>query len=147
MVTTFETNFTVLPKDCNYMTPLIFGGEFLARLDLAAAGCVQQLLQSTPTNCDNAVTYKVNTTFHKPSYMGDLIKLYAEIVELRAKAIKVQVEAHRIPRTVAGVGTAALKNPEPIHVASAEFVFITRLGEKYWAHGLTLGSPAWTNPY
>jgi acyl-CoA hydrolase len=128
----FETNFTVLPRDCNYMQPLIFGGEFMARLDIAAAQCVTQLLQHSDTECDNAVTYKANFEFHKPSFQGDTIFINCEITELRYKAVKVEVKAYRTPR----VG----KFPKREHVATAEFVFVTRIGDKYAFHGLQLDS-------
>ena len=127
-VAEFETNFTVMPTDCNYMTPLIFGGEFFARMDLAAAGLVKQVLQYNDTPADNAVTYVFDGQFHGPSYLGDQIDLYAHLVSLGNTSVKVQVTAYRTPHTI--------KNPARKHVATANFVFVTRKGEEYVPHNL-----------
>lgn len=123
----FETSFTVLPKHCNYLYPMIFGGAFFSELDLCAASCVTRLLHESI--CDCAVTYKVlDVTFHKAAYAGDIIFMRAEVVELKHKAIVVKVTAEREKRAVAGQD----------HIADAKFVFISKKGDEYVPHGLTL---------
>lgn len=137
MNTKFETNFVVMPEHTNYLAPMIFGGAFFAELDLCAAQCVTRLLYDSP--CKAAVTHKFEGCFHKPCYAGDLIFLQAEVVELRHKAIKVEVRAYREKRG----------KPERDYVAFASFVFvsvsdISNVQEKpdllpYGYHKLSLG--------
>lgn len=120
-----------MPEHCNYRFPQIFGGAFIAKLDLCAAAACSELLQFSDSSCDNAVTYKVlELTFHKAAQLGDQIFMEAEIVELRDNAIVVQVEAYRQPRDV--------KYPTRIHTASARFVFVTLEGTRYTPHRLKL---------
>lgn len=124
----FENSFTIMPRDCNYMMPMIFGGAFFSQLDLTAACCVDRLLHDS--ECDSAVTHMFEGTFHKPTYAGDTIYMRAEIVELRHKAVVVKVRAERERR--------AQKGRE--HVADAKFVFVTRKDGNYHPHGLSLNS-------
>ena len=131
MNTKYETSFLVLPTQCNHKFPLIFGGAFFSQLDLAAACCVRQLLHYT--NCDNAVTFKYNGTFHAPSFLGDMIYITAEVTEVRLKTISVRVEAYKEAHP-----TEEIKEPKREHVATADFVFVTMLGDKYVNHGLSL---------
>jgi len=123
----FESNFTVMPQDCNYTQKVVFGGAMLAQLDITAAACVARLLRSSGT-AESGVTYKVSVTFHKPSHCGDIIFLTAKIVELRKKAIVVAMEAHKEER----------HSPERTHVATGEFVFVSMKGENYVHHHLSL---------
>ena len=76
------------------------------------------------------MTHKFAGGFVGPSYLGDLITLKGEVVELREKAIKIKVYAGRQERT--------RLNVEPKIVAVAEFVFVARAGETYIHHGLEL---------
>lgn len=123
----FETTFTVLPKHCNYMYPMVFGGAFFSELDLCAAACAKRLLQAS--DCDSAVTYKVtDLTFHKAAHSGDIIFMRAEIVDLRRKAIVVKVSADR----------EAGATPGRDHVADVTFVFVSKKGEEYVPHGLSM---------
>lgn len=124
--TTFETTFTVLPHQCNYMLPMIFGGAFFSELDLAAACCVNRLLHDS--ECDSAVTHKFSGTFHAPAQMGDIIFLKAEVVELRHKSVRLIVTAERERRAEKGRDK----------VADAEFVFVTKKDGKFCNHGLSL---------
>lgn len=129
--TKFGNSFIVMPDMCNFRMPQIFGGAFMAQIDLCAASCCSELLQHSDSPCDNAVTYKVlELTFHKAAQLGDMVLLEAEVVELRNNAIVVQVEAYRQPR--------AVKYPERIHTASAKLVFVTLAGDKFHPHGLKL---------
>ncbi|MBS1722500.1 MAG: hypothetical protein JSS66_05775 [Armatimonadetes bacterium] len=132
--TTFTSSFIVMPEHCNYRLPQIFGGAFMAQLDLCAASACTELLQFSDSPCDNAVTYKVlELTFHKAAQLGDIVFMEATVVELRNNAIVVQVEAYRQPRED--------KFPERIHAATSKFVFVTLKGDKYHPHRLELAAP------
>ena len=123
---THENSFVVLPKHTNYMYPLIFGGAFMAELDLCAATLANRMVKKSPS-VNNAVTHKANFEFIAPSYSGDVIIMKAEVTELRKKAVVVKVIAHREPR-----GSEVLEK-----VAAAEFVFVTRKDDKYKDHFLS----------
>lgn len=128
-----STNFIVLPKHTNYMYPLIFGGAFFSEMDLCAAWLSTIVISYSPV-ADNAVTYKANITFLAPCYSGDNIDLRADLVELRDKAMGIEVEAFRKSRE---------KPLDPVKVAEAYFVFIARKGyvketAKYVNHQLEL---------
>jgi acyl-CoA hydrolase len=131
MNTKFNTSFLVLSTHTNHHIPLIFGGKFFAELDIAAYSCVRQVLYQT--ECDNAVTYKFNGEFHKPSYMGDVIYIESEITEMRHKTITVKVMAWREPPP-----TGKAEDSQRILVASADFVFVTMKNGEYVNHGLSL---------
>lgn len=120
----FETNFTVLPKHCNYHIPMIFGGEFFAQMDLAAAMCVSRLLHDS--ECDSAVTHKFSGEFLAAAEMGDMIFIRCEVTELRKKAVVVSVTADREKRATPGRD----------RVAIAEFVFVTKKNGEFCHHGL-----------
>ncbi len=62
MQTELTTFFTVLPKHCNHHMPMIFGGHFMAEMDIAAAMLVAKLLVNS-TTATHAVTYKYDGTF------------------------------------------------------------------------------------
>ena len=122
----FETNFVVMPKHCNYMYPMIFGGHFFSEMDLAAASCVNRLLHSS--ECDSAVTYKFEGTYHAAAESGDLIFLYAKVIELRSKAVVVSITAYREKRA----------EEKRDFIAKAKFVFCTKKQGQFHPHGLTL---------
>ena len=46
----YTTSFIVFPKHCNHLKDLIFGGAFMAELDLAAAHCVRKALVGSELN-------------------------------------------------------------------------------------------------
>jgi acyl-CoA hydrolase len=123
----FNNAFVVLPKHCNYMYPLIFGGAFMAELDLCAAVLANKIVKMT-NDVDNAVTYKADITFEAPSYSGDVIHMEAQATELRKKSISITVYAYREPRDT----------EQRKLVAVANFVFITRIGEVYHPHNLEI---------
>jgi acyl-CoA hydrolase len=110
----FETTYTILPADTNYMTPLVFGGAFFAQLDLCAAQTANRFLHAS-TTCHAAVTHKAEVVFSKPTYSGDLIFMRGEIVEIGKKSIVVEVTANREKRGKPGRDLAA----------KARFVFIS----------------------
>ncbi len=124
---THSNSFVVMPVHTNYMYPLIFGGAFMSELDLCASILVNKLVKIS-TEVDNAVTHKADFIFHAPSYAGDVIYMDATVEELGKKSIIVKVEAYREPRN----------SMERIHVATSQFVFVTRSGEKYKQHLLKL---------
>lgn len=126
MELTYETSFTIMPNQCNYHTPLVFGGALFSQMDLCAAVCATRLLRCSPAKCDSAVTHKANITFHKPSFLGDIVFLKAEVVELRKKAIVLKVTAEKEERL----------NPERIFIAEGDFVFVSKKGEEYIHHGI-----------
>ena len=125
MNTVFETNFTVMPTDANYMYPLIFGGAFFAQMDLCAARTANRFLYESNT-CDGAVTHKVeNLTFTKPCYVGDLIHLTGTVVQVGVKSVVVNVVAER-----EGVVPRDLRHPlcnsfYTEKVAEGKFIFIS----------------------
>lgn len=122
-----SNSFVVMPTHTNYMYPLIFGGAFMGELDLCAATLVNKLVKKSLT-VDNAVTHKADFTFHAPSYAGDVIYMDAVVVDFGKKSIVVKVEAYREPRD----------SSDRIHVATSQFVFVTRMGDEYKAHNLKL---------
>lgn len=123
----FNTSFIVMPKHCNYMMPMIFGGQFLAEMDLCAASCVRRVLLEN--ECDAAVTYKVeDVTFLAAAKMGNLVYLDAEIVEMRTKAVVVNVKGYRNKEKIG----------ELEQLAEGRFVFLTMKDGKFHPHGLTL---------
>lgn len=122
----FETTFVVMPTHCNYHYPMIFGGAFFGEMDLCAAQCVSRLLHAS--ECDSAVTYKYDGTFYAAAECGDIVFLTAEVVELRHKAIKLSVKAYRERRC----------KPGRDFVAEASFVFVTKKGDVFTPHGLTM---------
>ena len=122
-----STSFMVLPRHTNDMSPLIFGGKFMSELDLCAA-VLSNMFVKKSNKVNNAVTYKANFEFHGPSYCGDVIYMDASIVDLGRKSIVMEVRAYREP-----------KNEEKrYHVATANFVFVTRLNDTYVEHGMKL---------
>lgn len=125
----FETNFLVMPHHCNHHDEAteIFGGSFFGEIDKAGYCCVCRLLQDS--ECDSCVTHKVlEGAFHAAAYRGDLIFLEAEVVELRKKAVVVEVKAFREKQAIRGRD----------YVAKWKFVFVTKKDGKFHHHGLTL---------
>jgi acyl-CoA hydrolase len=122
----FETNFTVMPTDTNYHYPMIFGGAFFSKMDLAAACAVSRLLHDS--ECDSAVTHKFEGEFFSAAKCGDIIFLKCKIVELRKKAIVVEVVATREKRATKGADL----------IAKAKFVFVSKKDEEFCYHGLSL---------
>lgn len=105
----YERDFLIFPQHANHKKTLIFGGAFLAELDLTAAFTVSKFLKENNSKLES-VTHKLGTTtFHKPSYVGDCLNLMGEITEANGKHICLTVKAYR--------------NKELI--ADTSFVFIT----------------------
>jgi acyl-CoA hydrolase len=141
MNTIHESNFTVMPMHANYLSPLIFGGASFSELDLCAAKTVRRFLYASKT-CKQAVTHKANVTWFKPCYVGDLMYLRGEVVEVGKKSIVVNVNMDR-EELFAG-------DPCRVTIASGQFIFVSisqlppeglinRPGTLPYAHhGLTL---------
>jgi len=96
----YTTSFIVFPKHCNHLREVIFGGQFMAEMDLAAAHCIRRLLFKANEGVEHAVTPKTHFDFQKPAYLGDLIELEAEVKSLGEKSIVVQVVAWRNRKNV-----------------------------------------------
>jgi acyl-CoA hydrolase len=128
----FESNFTVMPDQCNYMFPMIFGGAFFSQIDLCAACCVTRLLHDSLL-ADSSVTYKVlDLTFHRAAECGDIIFMEADVVELRHKSVTVAIKAYREKRA----------KPGREFIADATFVFVTKKGDEFVNHGLSMPQAA-----
>jgi len=97
----YTTSFIVFPKHCNHLKDLIFGGAFMAELDLAAAHAVRIALIGNTNGIENAVTYKATFEFLKPSYVGDLLEIDAEVTNFGTKSVEVLVTAKRGRDTIA----------------------------------------------
>jgi acyl-CoA thioesterase YciA len=124
----FDSNFTIMPQDCNYTQKVVFGGTMLAQMDITAAACVARLLRISDF-AESAVTHIVeNVTFLKPSHVGDIIFLHAEVVEMRKKAIVVQMRVEKEERC----------SDDRTLVATGKFVFVAMNGDSYVHHGLDL---------
>ena len=128
-----ETSFCVMPDQCNFLYPMIFGGAFFAELDKAAAVCAYRLLHHS--DCDRAVTHKFEDgQFLAAAYAGDVIFIKAEVIELRKKAIVIQTIAHREKRGEPGRDL----------IAKVKFIFISMRtneddGKAYYApHNLEM---------
>lgn len=109
----YNASLIVFPKHCNHLKELIFGGAFMAEMDLAAAHCVRLALFDTENGVKNAVTHKASFTFLKPSYVGDLLEFEANIISMGKKSLTVEVKVRRNRNRVFD------------NIAVGEFVFIT----------------------
>ena len=120
---TYKTSFIVMPKDCNYMYPMVFGGAMLSEMDLCAAGAVRRALYYS--ECDSSVTVNVtDVNFYRAAVCGDIVKLRGDIWKTGSKSILVRV--------LGWVDTA-----EGEHlVCSGMFTFVSRLKEIFTPHEL-----------
>lgn len=136
MLTHFETNFTIMPSQANYMTPMVFGGALYSEMDLCAAICVNRFLYSS--DCKGAVTHKSDVTYLSPTYVGDIIFLYANIIETGKKSIVVHVQAqrenrHQLDRDVIAEGKFVF-----VSIANADDVVNKPVKLPYKEHGLKI---------
>lgn len=93
------TSFTVYPSDCNYLKgdtgkPMVHGGSMLLQMDRAAANAVRMALFKS--ECDESRTVRADVTFYKGAELGDIIKIYSEIVKVGLKQIVCKVECMRV---------------------------------------------------
>lgn len=101
---------TLLPRDTN-SGGTIFGGIILSYIDMA--GAVEAVRQ---TGIERFVTVAMREViFHKPVFVGDLMSLYAEVVNTGTTSITVRVivEAER-------VGARS----ERVRVTEAEVIYV-----------------------
>ena len=92
----WTTSLRVFPQHCNHHNGMIFGGEILEQMDLAAAAAVARFLYDSPNGVSEALTVGVDkVTFHKGAKVGDLIIFTAKITEIGKKRITVNVSAER----------------------------------------------------
>lgn len=97
----YERDFLVFPQHCNHRGVLIFGGAFLAELDLTAAFTSKRFLKSYKSELES-VTHKLGvTTFHAPSYVGDWLVLKGEVVEAKGKHLVIELKAYRDDQLIA----------------------------------------------
>lgn len=126
----FTTYWTIMPKDTNYMFPLVFGGAMMSQVDLAAATHARMLLNWT--SCDKTITYKANVLFSAPSYAGDTIRFDSRLVEVRDNSLRFIVEAYRIPLPN---GSKPMQITYEL-IGKHELVFVTMTGDQFTPHRL-----------
>ena len=83
----------MLPRDTNSQGT-IFGGVILSYIDMA--GAIEAVRQ---TGIERFVTVAMREViFHKPVFVGDLMSLYAEVMNIGTTSItvRVMVEAERV---------------------------------------------------
>jgi len=88
-----DHSFTVFPQDCNPHNTL-FGGKILAELDVCAAALARRFIYET--DCDGIVTLKINeVVFKKPAFIGDLIMMYAEVINVGESSVTIKCHVYR----------------------------------------------------
>ena len=98
----------MMPRDTNYHGT-IFGGIILSLID-QAAGVVAAVRART-----GVVTVKMNEViFRNPVFVGDLVSVYASVIGVGTTSMKIQAEVYAHRRD----------GGEPVHVTSAELVFV-----------------------
>ena len=128
----YKRDFLVFPQHCNHRGVLIFGGAFLAELDLTAAFTTKNFLDSYDSPFE-AVTHKFGeTTFRKPTYVGDLLTLVGEVTEAKGKHICLSLKAYRKEKLIAETtcvfitiisGTSLEDKPEFLPYTNHDIVF------------------------
>lgn len=111
----YSTSFTVMPQHANYMG-MIFGGELLARMDIAAAECVRRLLYSTEEKLYSVTVGVNNVSFLVGALVGDLIFLECKVLNVGLKSITVGIVGYR----------EKWENGEREKICSGEFSFVTK---------------------
>lgn len=109
----YKSTFVIMPDEANYLTPLVFGGAFFAKMDLFAAISVKQCLENNKAACRQAVTHKASVTWHKPTYVGDTIEMTAKIEVKDDKSLSIDISCVR------------LYKKDNDKVCDANFVFVT----------------------
>ena len=76
-----------MPADANTNGD-IFGGWLISQMDIAAG------MTASQRSCGRAATVAINgMTFKLPVYIGAILCVYTEIVEVRTTSMKIYVEA------------------------------------------------------
>lgn len=119
------------------MSGVIFGGKFLAEIDMTCAELCRRCLYDSE-NCSEIYTHKIESLeFVAPATLGDIVKIYADIVELKKKAMVVEFRAYTERR---GTG-------ENVKVAYGKLVFVSHQDGQIQPHGLILEKqPQTANP-
>ena len=151
----WTTSLRVFPQHCNHHNGMIFGGEMLAQMDLAAAAAVARFLYDSPNGVSEALTVGVDkVTFHKGAKVGDLIIFTATITEVGQKRVTVKVVSNRetnapkkeVDHWNKGLGDFVYKyesNIENVMMAEGIFHFCAYDMEKGKGteHGMSLSAP------
>lgn len=125
--TEYSASFTVFPQDCNYNDPpSIFGGKMLAEMDNAAAMACRRALYNT--DCTDAITVAVESVkFTRPAYIGEIVRINANVIEVGEKSLKVNIICNR-----------ENKKGEIDRMATGVFVFCARKNGIPAQHGLRI---------
>jgi acyl-CoA thioesterase YciA len=100
---------TLLPRDTNSQGT-IFGGVILSYID--TAGAIQA---HRHTKMERFVTVAMKEViFHKPVFVGDLVRFYAEVVNVGTTSITVRVM----------VEVERLGKDERVRVTEAEVIYV-----------------------
>lgn len=87
-----ENSFIVMSPDTNHTSNVVFGGKVLAEMDKIAFIETIKFLNDRNSDCDEAVTYKVDgVEFLCPPYIGDIIELRASVLNYGYKSVIVEV--------------------------------------------------------
>jgi len=127
-----EHSFTVMPKDTNFninsdsnRNDILFGGKLMYEIDYCGAKLARRLTYKC--DIDMVVTASIGCiNFKKPSYIGDLIIMTAELKSLGKTSMTFTITVNR-------ESTKGLVE----EVCSTEAVFVTIKNGKSTAHNLT----------
>lgn len=124
----YTTSIIVFPKHSNHLYPLIFGGALMEMMDLTAAMTSRRALQLT--ELEHSVTHKADYTFHRPSYVGDVLDLTGTVKSCSVKSLAIEVIVKRKSELIA-TGSFVFISIEPSDL-SLKPAFLP-----YVKHGLT----------
>lgn len=136
---TTERDFLIKASDCNHISQLVFGGAFMAEIDLTCANACTKVLGDSKT-AHQSVTHKMNFNFVAPSWQGDVIQIRAKAWPSGPKSISVIFKAVRVK-----TGNSNYNSDSQDIVAEGDAVFISIAEDfsknsklKYALHGLPL---------
>ena len=104
-----------MPCHTNYMG-MIFGGELMARMDIACAECVRLYMNSQFSQLYTVTVGVNNLQFLVGATVGDIIILDCNIVKFGYKSITVDIKGYRQSRG----------QPDLEKICTAEFTFVTK---------------------
>lgn len=121
------SSFQVFPNDLNFGNTL-FGGKLLAEIDCEASKVARNAVYGT--EADNVVTASFDrVNFLHPGEQGDLIIMYADVVEFGVTSMKINVDCY-IKRG------PDMKNW--ILLCSAKTTFVAMKNKSKYVHGKML---------
>lgn len=94
----------------------IFGGDFMAVVDLVVAQHVMWLLYEHKSDCQDAVLVSFHIDFHDKAVVGDLLTIRSTVDKIGIKSMSFLTEAKRIDGRVMATGRATYisrKDAEP----------------------------------